>query len=339
MIALRLWTKLVHELRDEAGRPLGEHRASEPAPMELATCVYPDSRSTAGKPINVSALREMMRHWRAAMRMLACVRRDVVVANAMDVWWAGQIAESLPYQLLFRNSTNVIVPGPAATLYKAMLGTNAGLLGYVLERSPSDSALPTVDAIMKHVNEHGLLVGPEQACAGPEALIRETLSVLIDGGDAGDEALPDAVELGRARASLLVARAAFSFTAQAMYADVCDAAASEAANRDQQRFAMSTPAERSERLHQLLQRAENGEELMRACERALATASGDPGEALQRQQEFEERVREWIAETKQRIVRLLPRDPERDRMLALTTAAVPMQTPLRRLESTLNASR
>jgi hypothetical protein len=378
MLALRSWTALVHQLRDEAGRPLGEHRALEHVgpgtfPMELAPCPYPGSRSSSGKPINVSALREMVRHWRPALGLLARARSEVPVAAAMDVWWAGQLAESLPYLTLFRHGgrpEGVVVAGPVAAAYKAMLGTNAGVLGFVLDHLPSPaSRLPEVDEILSHVEEQRLLFGPEQACAGPEPLIRETLSVLIHGGPHTEEAdrlfdaHPDAVAFGRARASLLVTRMAFGLSAHAIFADLVAALAKALRDvpsalreaiaqvslapptRDQERFAASSHTARLERLRGLVQRADDGEELLRAAGRVLArdsreqTALDALDQAADRQQLLEDACRSWIAAIKQRITRILPDDPARDRELALSTVSLPAQTPVRRLVKILSEAR
>lgn len=363
MLALRSWTALVHQLRDEAGRPLGEHRVlarngTVDVPMELVACPYHDSRSAAGKPINVSALREMVKHWRGAIGLLARARSEVPVADAMDIWWAGQLAESLPYLILFRHGgrpESVVVPGPVAAAYKAMLGTNAGILGYLLDLPPStERTPPRIDEILAHVDEHGLLIGPEQACAGPESLIRETLSVLIHGGPHDEEtdrlfdSHPGAAAFGRARASLLVGRLAFGLSAHAIFADliaalqdvprVLDDAIAQVSDteptRDQERFAGSSHVQRVARLRVLLQRADAGEALLSSCERALAPepATLDAlGHAIARQRLLEDAFREWIGTVKRRIRDVLPDDPRRDSELQLSTASLPMRTPVNRL--------
>lgn len=332
--------------------------------MELIPCPYPGSRSSAAKPINVSALRETIKHWRPALALLARVRGEVPAATAMDIWWAGQLAESLPYLTLFRHGgrpEGVIVPGPVAAAYKAMLGTNAGLLGFVLDLPPSPApGLPDVDEVLAHVEEHRLLVGPEQACAGPESLIRETLSVLIHGGPRNDEAdrlfdsHPDAVAFGQARASLLVTRMAFGLSTHAIFADLAqggvprelgEAIARVGAGeptRDQERFSRSSHTDRLARLRGLARRAVAGEEFLRAAERVLAPdfAGGQPaldslGRAVARQELLEEACRSWIAGIKRHITQILPDDAQRDRELALSTVNLPAQTPLRRLMTIL----
>lgn len=296
--------------------------------MELIACPYRDSRASSDKPINASALRETLKHWRPAVGLLARARSEVAVATAMDVWWAGQMAESLPYLLLFRHGRDVTVPGPVAAAYKAMLGTNAALLGFCLERAPA-AAAPSVDEVLAHVEEHRLLVGPEQACAGPESLIRETLSVLIDGGARSEEADrwfdADAAAFGRARASLLVARLVFGLATHAIYADSA-AGVNVQATRDQERFAAAPHEERVARIRDLVRNAVGGADLLRAFEEALAREG-----ALARQQALEDACRAWIGAIKRRIVALLPEDAERDRELALSTVSLPTQTPLRRL--------
>jgi hypothetical protein len=371
MLALRSWTSLVHQMRDDAGRPLGEHRALEhtgTVPMELVPCLYPGSRSSAGKPINVSALRETIKHWRPALGLLARAHSEVPVSTAMDVWWAGQLAESLPYLTLFRHGgrpEGIVIPGPVAAAYKAMLGTNAGILGFVLDHPPSPApGVPAVDEILAHVEEHRLLVGPEQACAGPEPLIRETLSVLIHGGPRSEEAdrlfdaHPDAVVFGKARASLLVTRMAFGLSTHAIFADLlADLAQRDVPRelgeaiarvgvgeptRDQERFSGASHTGRLARLRSLAQHAVAGEEFLRAAERVLAPdfageqpAPDSLSQAAARQELLEEACRSWIAEIKRRITHVLPDDPRRDRELALSTVSLPAQTPLRRLMTIL----
>lgn len=325
--------------------------------MELIPCPYPGSRSSAGRPINVSALRETIKHWRPALALLARARAEVRAATVMDVWWAGQLAESLPCLALFRHGgrpEDAIVPGPVAAAYKAMLGTNAGLLGFVLDRPPSPApGLPEVGEVLAHVEERRLLVGPEQACAGPESLIRETLSVLIHGGPRTEEAdrlfdaHPGAAAFGHARASLLVTRMAFGLTTHAIFTDLAQRREAIVARlgvdpptRDQERFSASSPEDRLARLRGLAQRAVGGEEFLRAAERALAPdfalEQSDPlDQALARQQLLEDACRAWIAGIKRHIAQLLPDDGQRDRELALSTVSLPTRTPLRRLAAIL----
>jgi hypothetical protein len=381
MLALRAWTLLVHHLRDESGRPLGEHRAPESlgsVPMDLVPSPYTDSRAGAGKPMNVSALREMLRHWRVAASLLARIRREVPVVTATDVWRVGQIAESLPYLTLLRSggeTAGVVIPGAVAALYKAMLGTNAGVLGYMLDAAPSQGgALPSVDDILEHVHTHGLLIGPQQVCAGPEALIRETLATLIHGSAEIDEEAdrifasePGLGAFGRARAALLLARAAFGCTAYSIFADVVESlrdaprAVRDAVDQvmrsepthDQLRFAASSHSERIARLRTLLDGADGGDELLAACDRALAvdrddapsrnplpistTMGNELSVALARQEQLEQACRQWIAARKRNIVSLLPASPERDAKLGLRDAEVPSQTPMRRLVAILGS--
>jgi hypothetical protein len=382
MLAPQAWMIRVHGLRDDDGRPLGEHRApsageAEPAvAMELAACPYPGSRAAAGKPINVSALHATLKHWRTITGLLARARAETPGATVIDVWRAGQTVESLPYLVLFARRAGAgasCVPSALAAAYKVMLGTNAGLLGYWLERPP-DTALPSADDLLTFVEQRGLLVGPAQACAGPEALIREALEILLDGGrrhSAADEifdARPGAVAFGRARASLLATRLAFALSAYALFADLrsqlggdvppaladaLERARPAAPSPDQQRFAAASSSQRRSRLEGLLRGADGAAELLPACadlfapgERASSLAQAlsialGPGLALDalcqaeaRERALADACRSVVAQIKRGLRGYLPADVSPDPGLELDTVRIPAG-PVRRVVDSL----
>jgi hypothetical protein len=60
---------------DEDGRPIAEHRAAAAlqsrVPMDLKICPYAGSRFKHERPMNTSALNQMLKHWDKILEALA----------------------------------------------------------------------------------------------------------------------------------------------------------------------------------------------------------------------------------------------------------------------------
>src|SRR5436309_10642955 len=68
--------------RDEEGRPLAENKVPpnrrEDVPMELTECPYSGSRHRHFKPMNVTALKQMINHWPEVISQFNCMRNFCV---------------------------------------------------------------------------------------------------------------------------------------------------------------------------------------------------------------------------------------------------------------------
>jgi hypothetical protein len=183
---------------DAEGRPLGEHRAPESVkagvPMELKQCPYSGSRYKHANPMNVSALRQMTRHWAQALGTIDFIRQryEARVGRAplglVDVWRVSKIISFMPGYLLFRAEgalTDGQLPPPVSAAYKIIVGIAATLERLVLQgmmmEGYNDATVMTPEELFSLVEESGDLVGLEQVCAGPANLIQEALQVLMVG--------------------------------------------------------------------------------------------------------------------------------------------------------------
>jgi hypothetical protein len=181
---------------DAEGRPLGEHRAPEAVkagvPMELKQCPYSGSRYKHANPMNVSALRQMTRHWAQTMGTIDFIRQryETRVGRAplglVDVWRVSKIISFMPGYLLFRAEgalSDGQLPAPVSAAYKIIVGIAATLERLVLQgmlmEGYNDATVMTPEELFSLVEESGDLVGLEQVCAGPANLIQEALQVLM----------------------------------------------------------------------------------------------------------------------------------------------------------------
>jgi hypothetical protein len=187
----------VIRFRDRDGRPLGEGKLSTllaGVPMVLTRCPYPGSRYAHAQPMNLSALQQIRAHWDECRTLLAWAHRiqnrsrGANHATLSDVWRTARLAQSLPGWLLLRRHDPVAdgaLPPAVAGAFKIVIGFT-----HALQRLHLDAALterydaqePIVaETLLDRIEEHGLLIGPTQVCAAPHAMIREAITLLING--------------------------------------------------------------------------------------------------------------------------------------------------------------
>ncbi len=184
--------------RDTDGRPLGEGKLPADAvldvPMERRTCPYADSRAAHARPMNVSALQQVRRHWEDCRALLAWLRQlhvELTGAGAVtlsDLWRIARLGQSLPAWIVLRRDDPLpedALPPAIAVAFKVVIG-----LTYAVQSQHLATWLAgTYDAhdaadragLIAHCDAHGLLVGAAEVCAGPPAMIAEIVDLLIDG--------------------------------------------------------------------------------------------------------------------------------------------------------------
>jgi hypothetical protein len=194
--------------RDAEGRPLREEASPldvrAGVVMETRACTYPGSRRANPLPMNVSALKQLKAHWPAVTIALAHMReRYVRPDEAIDLVWLWRFStfvESVPLFAFFRADGRVLdgaLPVPLAGAFKVVLGVTAALWELGAARvflTPSDDLLLDEERFYNFIEESGALVGKHQACAGPEAMIREMLSVLLNAVPTSDELTDNVVK-------------------------------------------------------------------------------------------------------------------------------------------------
>jgi hypothetical protein len=183
--------------RDEEGRPLREGRTPpelrRPAEIEYRPCPYPGSRQVAGRPMNVSALRQTSEHWDEIIAALGFLRtayaglRGGYGPDILDLWRVSQLGSALPW---FHVLAGEPLPAYAAALSKATLGT--GILAQrLLLRMLAEAWMPpplTARALAELAESTGTLVGETEVCSAPDRMIARFLEVLV--GEPGEPEAP-----------------------------------------------------------------------------------------------------------------------------------------------------
>ena len=244
------WTKRTMSMRDDEGRPLGENKAPPElfhgVPMELRTCPYADSRHNHVRPMNVSALKQMLAHWEdvlgglALLRSLYCAGAKREQMRLIDVWRLGGMTTSLADFAFLRAWAPVTdgrLPAQVAVLYKAPLGVALTSASMWADGAARFEALIKPDALYEYADRHGHFIGPKHVCAGPVTMVKEVLRQVIDGSRPGDQAAAAAVigdsqrfmQFSHAVASLHLLRMALDRMDAGMGSDLAQALAADPA--------------------------------------------------------------------------------------------------------------
>ncbi len=195
----------LHLLLDGEGRHLGEWRVppESRAPgfeMELRRCPYEDSRQGHENPMNVSALRQMTKHWKELLSYVRYFRtlylEDTGVSELRyrDAQCVGQLITMVPWFLWRRREPALgdhPVPPVVGSAFKLVLGFNpvTSMLNVdaLLAEMGGDEGPPvTPERVWEEADGSGLLIGPEQVCAGPRHMFSEALAAFLLGAGEGD---------------------------------------------------------------------------------------------------------------------------------------------------------
>jgi len=205
--------RVAHMSVDAEGRQVGESNAFPSAlRVDVATrwrtCIYAGSRYQDLKPMNVSALKSMRAHWRPMMAMLLKVR-DAYLQRCPEAragWTVGHLERlstavlALPALQLMRRDGRV-ANGRLHPVLSSMFRVTDGLrmtmhhmlfipFGEPTRKPDTPMSSAEVHAYAERAyslhSEHGV-------CAGPQVMIDEFLSVLVDGRLPRD-GLPDALD-------------------------------------------------------------------------------------------------------------------------------------------------
>jgi hypothetical protein len=190
----------VHEYFDVGGRPLGEGRAAafDKIQTELQLCPYVGGRYHHGKPMNVTALRQMP-PWRDLLITLAWlsqrrqVRRRTKIATYDDLAQVTASGIFLVDFLALRRRHPLRsgeIPLLISGLYKLCLGFQ---LAYLPERYADhsmSSRLPDSAGFYAYLEESELLIGEAEVCAGSPAMITQAYEAVIGGEEVRPEDLP-----------------------------------------------------------------------------------------------------------------------------------------------------
>lgn len=188
----RLLDDRVLEILDTEGRRLGEQAASDPPPTELRVCPWSGARQ--GGEMNVTAWKQVRRHWPGVLSTLS----RAAGPTAADVWRGLGVLRWQPLGM------DEPVSAEVAATFKTALGLQRPLTSWLL-LDPSLAAGPIAavcpeDQLLERLSEEGWLLGHRQVCAGPPERIVEAWRAL---GQPATDGLGD-TELGDSCVDLVV---------------------------------------------------------------------------------------------------------------------------------------
>ncbi|MCS6885724.1 MAG: hypothetical protein RMM17_05140 [Acidobacteriota bacterium] len=176
---------------DEEGRPLSEGKTPahllQGVPMEKVECPYSDSRYKHIFPMNVSALKQMTKHWKSVLSGLNAIAAKFYTGNPtlrqLHTCLVG--CSMLPSYLFYRSWSpypNGRLPAPVAAIYKVAIGM-IGALEVMLVRGLitsefDENTVVNPELIIDFADREGMFIGATEVCAGPPSMMREAINAM-----------------------------------------------------------------------------------------------------------------------------------------------------------------
>jgi hypothetical protein len=177
-------------------------------PMKMSECPYPGLRFRHANKMNASALKQIVTHWSDSMDALASIRSLYLGYCASpkfdywDVWRVATLALAWPGYLIHRSrdpiSSNSL-PVVAATVFKIAKGIAPVAQRLAFSETLNDGTPRPVsgEELFTFADKHGELLGSNEVCAGPDDLIQEAVSLIVDGKlGTHRPQLPTALQMG-----------------------------------------------------------------------------------------------------------------------------------------------
>jgi hypothetical protein len=199
-------------LRDTTGRFLGEFKSPDQEIDEdrliSGQWSFADPRSECLLPTNAAALDQIILHWPMIRQRVGSIRaafvaeRDATRLSALDLWRLANAAVSVVSFNRVDLAAEALIPIADAALFKACVGIKFALRHAEVSRLSGHVALgpfPSAESLWAYIDRERLLIGTTQVCAGPTAMIRDLISVLVDGRrpDAPPDDEPVSVDAAR----------------------------------------------------------------------------------------------------------------------------------------------
>jgi len=204
--------RIAHPALDDDDRQVGEANVYPPAlrldrETEWRACQYPGSRYRDDKPMNVTALKAMIKHWKPMMAAILAVRAELAerFGPRSGRWTVGEL-HALASVVLAVPAFQLMQGGGAtpqprlhpvlSSLFRITDGIRMTTHHMLFAPDPTHRAdeLLSGDELFAYAERYNLLLGETGVCAGPAHLIREFLSVAVDGHPA-ERAAPDELAL------------------------------------------------------------------------------------------------------------------------------------------------
>lgn len=186
--------------RSEDGRPVGEENApayaQEGVEFRSKKCPFPGSRK--GMDMNMSGFKHVTDHWDGIMGDLGGMRKRYMERNGLEefnlihFWRFAKTMTAIPTFLVRRQDDPLPrerVPNRFVGLYKTAQGLHMTPEHMIVCGAELDQAID-VELILDYTEEKKVAVNANRACAGPPGMIRDFVTMAIEGE--GDHA-PDGV--------------------------------------------------------------------------------------------------------------------------------------------------
>jgi hypothetical protein len=193
--------RVAHVAMDAEGRQVGEANVYPKqlrldVPTEWRTCQYAGSRYQADRPMNVTALKSMGKHWAQTMVVLLCIRDAYLrrFPQARAGWTVGALQRlsslvlTVPAYLLMSTQHRVEnghLHPVLSSMYRVTDGVRM-IMHHMLFTPTYGPTLPpdapmTSAEIYAYAERNRVFHSSHGVCAGPRAMIEEFLHVLVDG--------------------------------------------------------------------------------------------------------------------------------------------------------------
>ena len=191
--------RIAHPALDADDRQVGEGnvfpmRLRLDRPTEWRVCQYPGSRYRDDAPMNVTALKAMIKHWKPIMAATLEIRAALQARLGLprDPWTIGDlhilscVVLALPaYQLMKRGGSSPQPPlhPVLSSLFRITDGIRMvadDALFQINHVRPADELMSAAQ-LHAFAEHHSLLISVTGVCAGPKHLIDEFLTTAVDG--------------------------------------------------------------------------------------------------------------------------------------------------------------
>ncbi|HET9626439.1 MAG TPA: hypothetical protein VFP84_33990 [Kofleriaceae bacterium] len=208
--------RIAHAALDTDDRQVGEGNVYPPGlrldrDTEWRVCQYPGSRYRDALPMNVTALKAMIKYWRPILATILHVRREMLARMgepARPPWTIGElhtfssVVLALPTFLLMQrggSQPQVALDPVLSSMFRITDGIRMTTYDMMFSIEHTLDVNLAVDGagIYEYAEKYAALIGTTGVCAGPEPMIREFLSIVIDGSNneqLADRELPPQVQ-------------------------------------------------------------------------------------------------------------------------------------------------
>jgi hypothetical protein len=208
--------RIAHAALDGDERQVGEGNVYPPdlrldRETEWRVCQYPGSRYRDRLPMNVTALKAMIKYWKPIMATILHVRREMIARlgePARPPWTIGElhtfatVVLGLPTYLLMQGGGKQ-PQAPLDPVLSSMFRITDGIrmttydMMFSIEHTLDVNLAMTGTGVYEYAEKYAALIGSTGVCAGPEHMIREFLAIVIDGSNneqLADRELPPQVQ-------------------------------------------------------------------------------------------------------------------------------------------------